>query len=590
MTEFEALYTAAEMRAAEERYAGTVDGADGACRKRGRACRPGAVSARAALDGRVRRRSERRRRAHRGRRAGAGRQGRTRRRRKGGRVGPRRPGRDRRRALRHRLRGRAASRRRGADRARSTRPQRACSRSTSPRVSTRRQARLRVRRSAPTPPSPSTGARSASWSRPAASTRAPSTLPTSGSTRSTPSTGWSAPGSSARSRAGATRDNKYTAGHVLVVGGSPGLTGAPSLTAMAALRADAGYVTLAAPEETLPVFEQRLLEVVKRPLPDDLTELAAKASALAIGPGLGRSAAVHALVRRTLAELALPAVVDADALFDLEPADWPAPRVLTPHEGELARLLGRDSKEIAAHRLASVQAAAERFRCVVLLKGADTLVAAPGRGLLVSALGLPSLATAGTGDVLTGIVAAFLAKGMDAQLAAAAAAVAQQRAVGGGAAACRARRERPDRSAAARAEVMHRSETHRRPGCRAAQRPRPARRAAGRAALGGREGERVRPRRDRHFGRGARRRRVGALRRHRSRGARTPARLSDRAHHRHGAGAEPRGRSGARRAPRARRLLGRRSARRPRAREARHRHGAVGRLASSCRRRSRSSA
>lgn len=223
-------------------------------------------------------------------------------------------------------------------------------------------------------------------------------------------------------------DNKYTAGHVLVVGGSPGLTGAPSLTAMAALRADAGYVTLAAPEETLPVFEQRLLEVVKRPLPDDLTELAAKASALAIGPGLGRSAAVHAFVRRTLAELALPAVVDADALFDLEPADWPAPRVLTPHEGELARLLGRDSKEIAAHRLASVQEAAERFRCVVLLKGADTLVAAPGRGLLVAALGLPSLATAGTGDVLTGIVAAFLAKGMDAQLAAVAAAVAQQRA------------------------------------------------------------------------------------------------------------------------------------------------------------------
>jgi len=223
-------------------------------------------------------------------------------------------------------------------------------------------------------------------------------------------------------------DNKYTAGHVLVVGGSPGLTGAPSLTAMAAFRADAGYVTLAAPEETLPVFEQRLLEVVKRPLPDDLTELAAKASALAIGPGLGRSAAVHALVRRTLAELALPAVVDADALFELEPGDWPAPRVLTPHEGELAGLLGRDSKEIAAHRLASVQEAADRFRCVVLLKGADTLVAAPGRGVLVSALGLPSLATAGTGDVLTGIVAAYLAKGMDAHLAAAAAAVAQQRA------------------------------------------------------------------------------------------------------------------------------------------------------------------
>jgi ADP-dependent NAD(P)H-hydrate dehydratase / NAD(P)H-hydrate epimerase len=224
------------------------------------------------------------------------------------------------------------------------------------------------------------------------------------------------------------RDNKYTAGHVLVVGGSPGLTGAPSLTAMAALRADAGYVTLAAPESTLPVFEQRLLEVVKRPLADDLSELAEKASSLAIGPGLGRSHEVHRLVRRTLAEIALPAVVDADALYDLEPDDWPAPRVLTPHEGELARLLGRESKEIAAHRIASVREAAERFRCVVLLKGADTLVAAPDCGLVVASLGLPSLATAGTGDVLTGIVAAFLAKGIDPQLAAVAAAAAQQRA------------------------------------------------------------------------------------------------------------------------------------------------------------------
>jgi ADP-dependent NAD(P)H-hydrate dehydratase / NAD(P)H-hydrate epimerase len=224
------------------------------------------------------------------------------------------------------------------------------------------------------------------------------------------------------------RDNKYTAGHVLVVGGSPGLTGAPSLTAMAALRADAGYVTLAAPESTLPVFEQRLVEVVKRPLPDDLSDLAAKASSLAIGPGLGRSEGVRSLVRRALEELPLPAVVDADALFGLEPGDWPAPRVLTPHEGELARLLGRDSKDVAAHRLAAVREATERFRCVVLLKGADTLVAAPGRGELVSALGLPSLATAGTGDVLTGIIGAFLAKGMDAQLAAAAGAAAQQRA------------------------------------------------------------------------------------------------------------------------------------------------------------------
>ena len=235
------------------------------------------------------------------------------------------------------------------------------------------------------------------------------------------------------------RDNKYTAGHVLVVGGSRGLTGAPSLTARAALRADAGYVTVAVPESTLPVFEQGLLEVVKRPLPDEgglvaegsaetVRGLAAKATAVALGPGLGRGPGPQELVRNLLAQLELPVVVDADALYQLAPAKWPGPRLLTPHEGELARLLDKPSKHVSAHRIASVRAAVERFGCVVLLKGPDTLVAAPGCGLIVCSLGLPSLATAGTGDVLTGIVGAFLAKGMDVQLAAAAAAIAQQRA------------------------------------------------------------------------------------------------------------------------------------------------------------------
>ena len=223
----------------------------------------------------------------------------------------------------------------------------------------------------------------------------------------------------------AARDNKYTAGHVLVVGGSRGMTGAPALAARAALRADAGYVTIAAPSEALPVLETLVLEAVKRPLEQAL-DAAAKAKVLAVGPGLGREPEVKAFVRRLLTEVELPAVVDADALFELEPGEWPAPRVLTPHEGELARLLGRESKEIAGHRLAAVQEAAERFDSVVVLKGEDSLVAAPGRGVLVCALGLPSLSTAGTGDVLTGITAAFLAKGMDPQRAAAAACAAQQ--------------------------------------------------------------------------------------------------------------------------------------------------------------------
>jgi NAD(P)H-hydrate epimerase len=229
---------------------------------------------------------------------------------------------------------------------------------------------------------------------------------------------------------------KYRAGSVLVVGGSPGMTGAPMLAARAAFRADAGYVTVGVPESTLPVFETGLLEAVKRPLPEDasgrllpraaeaIVGAAERAGALALGPGLGRTDGTRDLVRLLLEQLELPVVLDADALFALEPFRRRGPTVLTPHAGELAGLLGISAHEVDAHRLAAVREAAERFRTVVLLKGADTLVAAPGEGVLVATYGTPALATAGTGDVLTGVVAAFLAKGMSAKLAAAAAAVA----------------------------------------------------------------------------------------------------------------------------------------------------------------------
>lgn len=218
-------------------------------------------------------------------------------------------------------------------------------------------------------------------------------------------------------------DNKFTAGSVLVVGGAPGYTGAACLVTEAAFRADAGYVAVCAPAASLPVLEVRLLEAVKRPL-EEVDDALARASALALGPGLGRGADERALVRRLLGGTDLPAVVDADALDGLEPFARGAPTVLTPHAGELGRLLGRESDWIGAHRLAAVREAAERFGCVVLLKGADTLVGAPGEGPLVCDGGPAALATAGTGDVLTGIVAAFLAKGLDARTAAAAAATA----------------------------------------------------------------------------------------------------------------------------------------------------------------------
>jgi hydroxyethylthiazole kinase-like uncharacterized protein yjeF len=236
------------------------------------------------------------------------------------------------------------------------------------------------------------------------------------------------------------RDNKYTAGSVLVVGGSTGLTGAPSLTAEAALRAGAGIVTACVPASLHAVFEQRLVEVMTRPCADEggamtpeaadvALEAAERAGAIALGPGLGRTEGTRALVGFLLDRLDKPVVLDADGLWALAGhLDWvfsrDAPTVLTPHAGELGRLLGRPSAWVAANRLDAVQAGADDTGTVVLLKGADTLVAGPGRDPVVVDLGNAGLATAGSGDVLTGVVGAFLSKRLEAGLAAAAAAAA----------------------------------------------------------------------------------------------------------------------------------------------------------------------
>jgi hydroxyethylthiazole kinase-like uncharacterized protein yjeF len=224
-------------------------------------------------------------------------------------------------------------------------------------------------------------------------------------------------------------DTKYSSGSVLVVGGQPGMASAACLAALAAFRADAGYVALAVPEGSLPTAEVLALEPVKIPWADDdaaetIAAAAERATALALGPGLGRGPKRRALVRELLERLDLPAVVDADGLFELEPVERSAPTVLTPHAGELGRLLGRDSSWVDAHRLAAVREAAERFHAIVLLKGTDTIVATPDGTVVVSDYGPPSLASAGTGDVLTGIVGAFLSKGVEPATAATAAAVA----------------------------------------------------------------------------------------------------------------------------------------------------------------------
>lgn len=240
----------------------------------------------------------------------------------------------------------------------------------------------------------------------------------------------------------AEQDHKYSAGALLVVGGSQGLTGAPSLSAESALRAGAGIVWACVPASLNVVFEQRLLEVMTIPCPDDdrgrlragaaepVIAAAERAGAVALGPGLGRSEETRALVLHLLERLPVPVVVDADGLWALAGGletlkGRTAPTVLTPHTGELARLLGWNPEAVDGRRHAAAMEAAEAAGAVVLLKGPDTIVATPGLpGVLVSEHGSPALATAGTGDALCGTIGAFLAKGLDGTTAAAAGAVA----------------------------------------------------------------------------------------------------------------------------------------------------------------------
>jgi len=226
---------------------------------------------------------------------------------------------------------------------------------------------------------------------------------------------------------------KFSAGSVLVVGGAPGLAGAPVLCATAALRAGAGVAWLAVPDELVMQIEGRQPELMVHPLGEGL-ELASRAGALALGPGLGRSPDAIALARRLARGHRGSIVIDADALFALAgklelTARRRRPAVLTPHEAEMARLLERDAGWVQANRLAAVREAAARSRAVVLLKGADTLIAAPGgERVVVSVSDAPGLATAGSGDVLTGVIASMLARGLEPWTAACCGAVAHARA------------------------------------------------------------------------------------------------------------------------------------------------------------------
>jgi ADP-dependent NAD(P)H-hydrate dehydratase / NAD(P)H-hydrate epimerase len=223
--------------------------------------------------------------------------------------------------------------------------------------------------------------------------------------------------------------SKFNSGVVVIVGGSVGLTGAPTMAARSAARSGAGYIQVAVPAPVQPSVDLRLLEQMSRGLPDDdgfhtpagvadVEEMAERAGAVVLGPGLGRTEGAQEFARGAALAVEVPLLVDADGLnahagrLELL-REREAATVLTPHEGEMGRLLEIGTEEVAAHRLQYAREAAELSGAVVLLKGDDTIIARPGGPVAINPGGTPALATAGTGDVLSGLIGGLLAKGMD---------------------------------------------------------------------------------------------------------------------------------------------------------------------------------
>jgi hydroxyethylthiazole kinase-like uncharacterized protein yjeF len=246
------------------------------------------------------------------------------------------------------------------------------------------------------------------------------------------------------------QSTKFSSGQVTIAGGSRGLTGAVRMSSTAAIRAGAGYATVAVPADLEPAFEAAEVEVMSKGIAgpagrlgseaaDELLAAFERAAAGVLGPGLGRDEDSLALVREVAPRIEAPLVIDADGLNAFAGqldrlAARRAPTVLTPHAGELGRLLERDSAEIGERRLAAAREAAAWSGAVVVLKGDDTIVT-DGERVAVNAVSAPGLATAGSGDVLSGMTAALLARGLEPFAAACAAVLAHARA--GQEAACR---------------------------------------------------------------------------------------------------------------------------------------------------------
>ena len=220
-------------------------------------------------------------------------------------------------------------------------------------------------------------------------------------------------------------------GHVLLAAGSVGKTGAAALAARAAMRAGAGLVTVATASSAQPAVAALLLEAMSEPLPETqagslslkarerLNELLERRDALAVGPGLGLDEDTQALARALVFETRRPCVVDADALTALvghveRLSGAPAARCLTPHPGEMARLLGVTVADVQRDRIRTVRQCATAWGAHVVLKGASSVIGTPEGTVLLNPTGNPGMASGGTGDVLTGVVGAFLARGLGA--------------------------------------------------------------------------------------------------------------------------------------------------------------------------------
>jgi NAD(P)H-hydrate epimerase len=228
----------------------------------------------------------------------------------------------------------------------------------------------------------------------------------------------------------ASDSNKGGYGHVLVVAGSRGKSGAAAMCGTAALRAGAGLVTVACPEAALSSIAAYSPELMTEPLQAGhalkrIQELAGKLTLTAIGPGIGTDDETREVVRTLFATLDKPMVVDADALNCIAGTDWKspgAPRILTPHPGEMSRLTGRTIPEVQADRIGIARALATERGVILVLKGEGTVIAFPDGRVWINTTGSPAMATGGTGDILTGMTAGLagqFSKDLDRAVAAA---------------------------------------------------------------------------------------------------------------------------------------------------------------------------